>query len=473
MYADVDDTIVAISSAPGGGARGIVRVSGPEALATVKRVFAPHATSESDRRNMTACRGFRAYPGSISLSEGCDIPAVVQVFRAPRSYTKQDLIEIHVIGSPPVLDMIVGRVLEHGARQAEPGEFTARAYLGGAMTLPEAEAVAATINAQTAAQMRAARKLMRGHLADRVNAWREDLIDLLSLVTADIDFAEEPIDFIQPELIATRIKSLRTEIDTIVAKADAGRRFDAIPRVQLLGPPNAGKSTLINRICGYDRAVASPVSGVTRDLLAAMARIGDRDVEFVDAAGIDDNRDQLIADGRRMALDHARHADAVCIVIDAANPPPVEQLDVLMAATDAPIIIAINKSDLLDADSIGRISRDLADRFAKPVVAVSALTGQSVDSLKKSVANALESAAGDEQDDVLTVNHRQRQALEGARGSLDRCLETVIQASATLDVAELVAFDLTEALDALSQITGAVTTDDLLTRIFSSFCIGK
>lgn len=468
MYANVDDTIVAVSSAPGGGARGIVRVSGPLAIEIVSQFFSP-----ANGGDLSSWRGFRAYSGSISLMDGCGLPAVVYVFRAPRSYTKQDIAEIHTTGSPPVLDMIVQRVMEGGARQAEPGEFTARAYLGGAMTLPQAEAVAATINAQTTAQMRAARKLMRGHLAERVNSWREDLIDLLSLVTADIDFAEEPIDFIAPDVIQSRIESLRTEIDAIIAGADAGRRFDAVPRVQLLGPPNAGKSTLINRICGYDRAVASPISGVTRDLLAATVRIGDRDVEFIDAAGIDDNRDELIADGRRMALDHARDADAVCIVIDAANPPAFERLDALIAATDAPIVILVNKADLLDAASIRKLSGDMTVRFAKPVVAVSALTGDGVDSLKQSVAAALESAATSEQDDALTVNHRQRQSLADARGSLDRCLETVIQADATLDVAELVAFDLTEALDALGQITGAVTTDDLLTRIFSSFCIGK
>lgn len=468
MYADVDDTIVAVSSAPGGGARGMVRVSGPRALAVVKQIFTP----DTDWDSFQVRRGFRADPGMISLPDPCRVPGAVYIFRAPRSYTRQDLVEIHTVGSPPVLDMIVERVIQSGARQAQPGEFTARAYLGGAMTLPEAEAVAATINAQTTAQMRAARKLMRGQLSERVIAWREQLIDLLSLVTADIDFAEEPIDFIHPDALKSRIESLRTEIDAIIAGADAHRRFDATPRVLLLGPPNAGKSTLVNRLCGYDRAVASSVSGVTRDLLAATARIGHRSVEFIDAAGIDDNLDELIADGRRMALDHARDADVVCVVIDGNDPPPLDRLDGLIAATDAPIVLVVNKSDLLEKPAIRKIGGDLTDRFAKPVVAVSALTGGGVESLNQAVAAALDSAGG-QQDDVLTVNHRQRQALADARGSLDHCLETVIQASATLDVAELVAFDLTEAVDALGRITGEVTTDDLLTRIFSSFCIGK
>ena len=471
VYADVDETIVAISSAPGAGVLGIVRLSGPDAVRVARELFVSPPTGGCG--DLGGWRGFRAYRGSIMLGDAGLVPGVVWCFRAPRSYTRQDLIELHTVGSVVVLEMIVEQAVAAGARLAHPGEFTARAFLHGAMSLAQAEGVAATINARTADQLRAARRLMRDDLSRQIQEWRERITDLLALVTADIDFSEEPIDFIHPDELMVRIESLRAQVSRIITGCDARRRIDPTPRVQLLGPPNSGKSTLINRLCGYHRAVASPAAGLTRDLLAATVRVGDRDITFVDAAGVDDNPDPLIARGRARALEHARDADVVCLVVDTRDLPPAERLDALLGATHQPVVIAANKVDVLADEAVEQVRRSLEARTHRDVVMLSAATGRGVPQLARRVVRRLDEWAGGDQADTLLVNARQRQALVEARDALDQCCKTVLQADATLDVAELVAFDLGEALDALGRLTGAVTTDDLLHRIFSSFCIGK
>ncbi|HRX85356.1 MAG TPA: tRNA modification GTPase [Phycisphaerae bacterium] len=468
MYTSTDDTIVAISSAPGGAPRGIVRMSGPAAVAIADGLcrLAPGST-------LACAAGFTVHAGEIVFSDVHHAPVDVYLFRAPRSYTRQDLVELHTIGSPPLLDLIVERCLAAGARSALPGEFTARAFLAGALSLGEAEAVAATIHARSDVQLRAAQRMRTSHVAEDIAAWQDELAQLRSLVEADIDFAEEPIDFITPTELAARVGTLRARLLAILTATRAGERIDVLPRVLLMGLPNAGKSTLLNRLSGINRAIASAVAGTTRDLLTAPARFGDVEALLIDSAGWDDAPDELVSAATGQSETAARQADVVCLVVDAASPPEPAALAKLLAQAAAPPLVIANKCDLLAAGQRRPERLPVPELATAEFVWVSALTGEGMDALSHAVERRLasESHAGDEVTTALSA--RQRAALGEAAEALARCVATAEQADDLLDVAELIAVDLCEAQDALAELTGAVTTEDLLGRIFASFCIGK
>jgi len=466
MYTSTDDTIVAISSAPGGAARGIVRLSGPHALALAARL------TRLPGANLSAAPGFTVHAGVLLLDDARTLPADIYVFRAPRSYTRQDLIELHTVGSPPLLDLIVERCLTLGARLALPGEFTARAFLAGAVSLPEAESVAATIAARNDAQLRSARRLRDRHLTEQICHWQSELADLRALVEADIDFAEEPIDFITPDEFTRRVRALLTRLTGLLDTARDQERFDALPRVLLLGLPNAGKSTLLNRLAGIDRAIASAVAGTTRDLLTAPARFGEVETLLIDSAGIGDSADDIAAAGGRRALAAAAHADVVCLVFDGADPPTRREVHPLLVATAACRLIVANKQDLVAASAQSTITVQWHAAYGAAPLWISALTGEGVPELRSAIAERLHSDHRADDFGIALSTH-QRMVLQEAAEALARALDTAASAAETLDVAELLAVDLREAQDALAAFTGAVTTEDLLSRIFSAFCIGK
>lgn len=466
MYTYIDDTIVAISSAPGRGPRGIVRLSGPDAIGISDRLInVVPALAHSP--------GFAFHRGTLQLDDGCTVDAAAYAFRAPRSYTRQDSVELHTIGSPPLLEMIVARCVALGARLAQPGEFTARAYLAGAMDLAQAEAVAAAIRARSDHQLRAARRMMRGEWTETVRAWREELADLLSLVTADIDFAEEPIDFIKPLELAARLENLVAAVDSLLAAAPASLRSDSVPHVLLLGPPNAGKSTLLNRLSGVERAIASAVAGTTRDILAVHVQFGDLEAILLDAAGIDDDPDEVIAAGRRLAIEAASQVDLVCQLIDTSSPSPDRQLAALRAHVDGPAIVVGNKVDRLEDQAATRVANDLQRCAAGPVCMVSAAQGTGLAELRDVLRDQLTSRDHAGEHAAIDLTTRQRAALHDAREALSRAGDLAANAAATVDAAELIAFELREALDALGGVWGEVTTEDLLGRVFATFCIGK
>lgn len=467
MFDRLDDTIVAVSSPPGQGARGILRLSGPNATAIAAVLFQHDAAPAVPKRS-----GFRRLRGDIVVEGDLRAPAEAYFFRAPRSYTRQDLVELHTIGAPPLLAMILDAAVSLGARLAEPGEFTARAFLSGAMDLAQAESVAASIRAQSDAQLRGARQLAEGALAKRTAGWMAELVEITALVEADIDFAEEPIEFVSPRELRRRLTDLGREIDELVRSTESAERFDVLPRVLLIGPANAGKSSLMNALCGMDRAICSAVAGTTRDILTAPLSLPGLDCLLLDGAGLTRSDDELIQAAQTMTRATAARVDLLCLVVDASTPIHEDAFAVLRHHPDQPALIALNKTDLVDPVAIESMYRDIEARGFGPTVASSAVTGAGLESLKALVFDRLGASPVGE-DRAMAVTARQRRALKTASEALGRAIQEAGAIGETIDRADIIALELREALDAVGSVCGSVTTEDLLSEVFANFCIGK
>jgi tRNA modification GTPase len=503
MLERIDDTIVAVSSSAGPGPVGIVRLSGPQAIAIAEGFVLIGGRTLAGGEAFSRLVGEVA-PGGTSAR----FPAFVYVFRAPHSYTRQDVVEIYTIGAPPVLDRIRQACITAGARAAEPGEFTARAFFNGAMDLAAAEAVAGVVRAQSDAQLRASRGLMDGALGRRITAIRDELAELLALVEADIDFAEEPIEFITPTNLATRLRSVMGRIEAMLTAGPPLERLNRLPHILLLGPPNAGKSTLMNALSGTPRAICAAAAGTTRDILAAPIRIGLGEAILLDSAGVDETEDEIIAQARELTLSAAQRVDLVCIVLDAttlaaADPSVGRFISRVRALELPPAIAVVNKCDLLTGPersqaraALARVVRGEWPASGEEGAArsgptprsplrtrhwaltthhslVSAITGEGLDELRDRLWERIGPSETTTAAEAAFMTERQRSAACDALAALRHAAELAGAATETIDCADLLAFELREALDALGAVTGAVTTEDLLGHVFANFCIGK
>jgi len=476
MLDRIHDTIVAIATAPGSSPLGVVRLSGPASIEIAANMAKPES-ADSIRR----AQGSTRIECHLSVETTGELPAACLVFRAPHSYTRQNAVEIHTIGSPAVLEFVRRRALELGAISALPGEFTARAFVNGAMDLASAEAVAGVIRARSDTQLAAARRMMDGALAQRITALRNELAELLALVEADIDFAEEPIEFISPSAARDSLGSVRATLDDLLRGSVTAERFDTLPRILLLGRPNAGKSTLMNALCGHSRAITAAVTGTTRDILSAPIRLGGAEATLLDAAGVDESDDEIIARARAMVLAEVDRVDLVCLVVDLTNPELTRVRGMIESLRSPRLIIAANKADVVNvecriANSECRAGRARLEEFAvpdAPVVFVSALTGQGLNDLRTAFADTLSDQPTTTLGESILITERQGAAIRDAEASLTRAIELCQHAIETIDCADLLAFELREALNTLGTVTGAVTTEDLLGQVFARFCIGK
>lgn len=468
MIDRLDETIVAISSAAGIAPMGIVRLTGPDAIAIADKMV-----RFDDGDSLGNRAGWESVRGEIMLEESTSIPANALIFRAPRSYTRQDLVELHTIGSPVLLDMVRKRSIATGAVDALPGEFTARAFLNGGMDLAEAEAVAGVIRSQTDSQLRASRRQLDGMLSTLVTEARDALAELLALVEADIDFAEEPIEFITPAELQTRLNCVRTQLVELDRGAVSAEQLDSLPRILLLGQPNAGKSSLMNRLSGTNRAICAAVAGTTRDVLSAPIMLGRGEAILLDSAGVDESVDEVIAKARAMTLSAAEQVDLVCLVVDATA-----EIDSTFVAKAQSLnlpksIIAVNKCDLVN-ESQCRIVIEQWHRLGfSDVVAVSATRGTGIEELLEAMVHELASGLTTTSAEAVVLNERQRSAIRGASEAIERGVQLAADAVETVDCADVLAFELREALGLLGEITGEVTTEDLLSQVFARFCIGK
>jgi len=461
-----DDTIVAISSAMGIGAQGIVRVSGEDAKKCVSKLF----RSDPGQPELASTTGWLWIKGRVILEESISVPADCYMFNAPRSYTTEDLIELHLPGSPPLLQMVLDLLLAGGARMAEPGEFTVRAFLNGRLDLSEAEAVAQLINARSDAQLRAAGRLVEGKLYKICKAISQQLADMLALVEADIDFSDEDIELAHAEELDSRLETLVDELSRLIRASVGWETLERLPQVVLAGLANAGKSTLINRLLDTERAVTSSIAGTTRDVLTAPLHLAQGECLLVDTAGLGPVEDQLADQTQQKTYLQADTSDLLVYVLDIMRKDYESDKDSLgnIEKPEKTLIVA-NKSDLLAESDTGTVER-IRKQLGLEVIAVSAATGENIERLKNRLDAILysESHTAGEQSVALTA--RQKNALDAGLQCLQaaqRCLK-----SRTLEH-EFLALELREALDHLGSVSGRIVADDVLSVIFSKFCIGK
>ncbi len=451
-----EDTIVAISTPPGRGGLGVVRLSGARALEIATDLIRlPHLPLEIQRATL----------GTFTLGESDRVldQVVVVWFQAPHSYTAEDIVEISCHGSPVILRHLVECCLEKGARAAEPGEFTLRAFLNGRIELTQAEAVRDLIESQTLYQARVAAQQMEGSLSRHLKPHKQTLLNLIARMEAGIDFAEDDVTVIEWQEILAQLDRISADLHKLVQGYDYGRIVRDGLTLAIVGRPNVGKSSLFNRLLNEERAIVTPIPGTTRDLVTETANIGGIPLRFVDTAGIRESSDAVERIGVERSYTAIADSDLRLLVVDASMPPAEEDGRLLEKLRPlGAMLVALNKSDLPAHDTCIGVAPQEAVR-------TSALTGEGIPELKQRILDLAAPArdSGTEGEFITNLRHQQliKVSLEG--------LAKARRAAEQHTHHEMLLLDLYDALRPLDAITGATYADDVLDIIFKTFCVGK
>ena len=455
-----EDTIAAIATPPGEGGVAIVRISGMDAASIAARIFRRNH-GQNDR-----LKSHTLYHGRIQdPKDNHEIDQVLlTLMRKPRSYTGEDVVEIHCHGGVFLVQQILGLVLAQGVRQAEPGEFTKRAFLNGRVDLSQAEAVLDLIRARTEKSANLALGQARGTLSHWVGELREELLDILVQVEAAIDFPEEEIELLQRRELVGKITALKSKISNISNTYNWGKLFREGARVCICGRPNVGKSSLLNALLGEERVIVTPIAGTTRDVIEESINLNGLPVVIWDTAGIRETGDQIERIGVDLSRRHADKADAVIVVLDGSEALTQGDEALLDSLAQKKVLIVVNKGDLPQCFESKELARfGCSGRISR----VSAKTNEGILRLKENLRALLINTEVDTP--VVITNIRHRAALDRSLDSLRHAIIAVQQDYAS----EFISIDLNEARAALEEITGAIQNEDILERIFANFCIGK
>ncbi len=484
-----DDTIAAIATPLGEGGLAVIRISGKNALVVADTAFVPVGNKS---RKPSAAESHTIHYGKV-FRAGQQVDEVLcAVMRAPCTFTREDIVEITCHGGILSTKTVLDIVLEAGARLAEPGEFTKRAFLNGRLDLAQAEAVADLIHSRTELALSAANEQLAGKLSQRINQLRDELMNTLAHIEAHIDFPEEDIAPDTRAKLEGRLERGIAFMDELLATANEGQILRRGIRAAIVGRPNAGKSSLLNQLLGHDRAIVSPIPGTTRDTIEETANIRGLPVVFIDTAGLREAKDEIETEGIRRSRESLARAEFILHVLDASEPLTAEDEQLLAEFAGKKRLLVRNKTDLPQRLSAEELERQAPPRLESerrsttrrdsenepppagpetgvPIIDVSCATGQGLEALKDAIKALVWSGQINAEMSQVTINSRHQDALRRARESTRLTLEA-LRADASL---EFVALDLHLAVRAVGEIVGKTTTEDLLDSIFRQFCLGK
>jgi tRNA modification GTPase len=471
---NLDDTIVAIATPPGRGGVGVVRLAGPEARGIVGPMLRLKHELEPGRaifgeliepRGDGSPRPYMPSDMSVSLAEECPArldEVVVTYFAKPHSYTTDDIVEISAHGSPVVLGHIVELALARGARLAEPGEFTMRAFLNGRIDLTQAEAIRDLIESQTLFQAKVAAQQLEGALSKRLKPIKQKLVALIALLEAGIDFAEDDVSVASDAAILEELDGIGAPLQTLADSFTYGKIVHEGLMLAIVGRPNVGKSSLFNRLVERERAIVTATPGTTRDLVTETVALGGIPVQLVDTAGIRHALDEAESLGIQKSREALAEADLVLVVLDAAQAVSAEDRELLAVASERPGIIVENKRDIGSPEFS-------VPACQWPRVRTSALTGEGLDALRAQILRQVGAGGGATVESGFLTNIRHQRLVLDTNTALAAARTAVLHKVPH----EMLLLDLYNALRSLDEVTGATTTDDILNLIFSTFCIGK
>ena len=498
MESSVEDTICAIATPVGEGGIGIIRVSGAQAVEVAAHVVRPR-----NRQPLHQLESHRLYLSDVlypesPLPQESPLPlgegkgegqasaideALVVVMRKPRSYTGEDVVEIQTHGGAWILQATCHGLIRHGARLAQPGEFTKRAFLNGRLDLTQAEAVLDTIQATTSRSLQAAQSLLRGSLSKEIETFRERLIRVLAHVEAGMDFAEEDITFIQAAEVQQALTDTQRAVVRLITSYEEGRIIREGIKVAIIGRPNVGKSSLLNALLKLDRAIVSDQPGTTRDVIDESLNIRGIPLRLLDTAGLRRTQDKIEGEGIRRTEDAIAEADVLLLVVDGSMGVTDGDRDVFETYCSRKYLLVMNKMDLPESRSFSPLPPESplplgegkgegpsqSEGEGAGFVKVSAKTGEGLDHLTEVIQSVCLKEGLEATPSVLVTRLRHKASLEQAHRSIEEAMHSLERKES----GECVALDIRAALDALGEITGAVSTEDILDRIFQDFCIGK
>ncbi|MBM7624306.1 tRNA uridine-5-carboxymethylaminomethyl(34) synthesis GTPase MnmE [Sporohalobacter salinus] len=459
------DTIAAISTAVGEGGIGIVRVSGSKAIATVDKIFKSY---QQENKKLSEVNTYTAHYGHIVDPETEQVvdEVISLVMKAPKTYTKEDVVEINCHGGVVPLQKILDLVLDVGARLAEPGEFTKRAFLNGRIDLSQAEAIMDVITSKTEAGLEVAMDQLEGGLSNQIDSISQKILELLAHLEASIDFPEDEIEDFDPEELEKRVVEILEEIEDLIATSKKGRIVREGIQTAIIGKPNVGKSSLLNALLRENRAIVTEVPGTTRDVIEEVININGIPLKIIDTAGIREAKNEVEKIGIKKSQKFLERADLVLLVLDAHCGLTAEDKKIIDLAKGKDTIIVVNKTDLEPKLDIEELKEELN---MKSIVETSATEGIGINELEEIISEMVFGGQIKSTDQTLITNLRHKEALENAYDNMKKVKETVER-----DLpADFVTIDLKAALEKLGKITGDTVDEDIIDRIFADFCLGK
>jgi tRNA modification GTPase len=457
-----EDTIAAISTPLGRGGIGLIRISGPAALTISKKIFVPHALKFSDIKSHQTVLGKIVDP---QCKKEID-QVLLTYFKHPKSFTKEDVVELSCHGSPLLLTQILEILIHSGVRLAKPGEFTYRAFINGRIDLTQAEALNDLIQAKTKYQAQVAFQQLQGSISQKLKPLDERFKDIIARCEANIDFEEGEFQFISRAELSQVMKEISQELEELEKSFDKGRIIREGISLAIVGKPNVGKSSLFNRLLKMERAIVTEIPGTTRDLLIESANIEGIPIRCIDTAGIRGSEDMIEKEGIRRSQDAIEQADLIIVLVDGSCPLDTVDREIIAEVQDKNFLLGINKIDLkqqIDKKELKRIAP------GKAIAEISAKTGQGEETLKKKLLDLILGTDSSSIEEEIITNVRHKTIISETYELLDRARRTLNQGLSE----EFILSDLNRAYEKLGEITGRTSIEDILGHIFSKFCIGK